>query len=197
MDTLSGQTDLAIRTLRDLASSAAGTSLERLATALETTSDRLLLILAPLTHAGWVERGLAGPDTFRYTRPDPAPTLHEVVEAIEGSTPIDDCVLRPGVPCGAFQSASVCVAHHEWLGELNASVLPAVPLAVLLHPVEPRAANVASIDPGLRLSPLPGPTRDPSSDGEPDPPTRAEAALESAPAGPVGARLPATPMPPC
>ena len=141
MSSLAGRSDLAVRALQLLARRAGGLSVDGLASALATTSDRVLEILAPLTHAGWVKRGTAGRDVFRYMRPNPAPTLHEVVEAVEGSTPIDDCVLRPGVSCAAFQSASVCVAHVDWLRELNASALVAFPLAALLRPTGPGPGN--------------------------------------------------------
>ena len=199
MDTLSGQSDLAVRALRILASHAGGTPLERLASALGTTSDRLLAVFAPLTHAGWVERGSGGPDMFRYTRPNPAPTLHEVVEAVESSTPIDDCVLRPGVSCAAFQSAPVCVAHVEWLRELNASAIVALPLAALLRPTRPPSGHVPGADLDSRLSAWsrPDPDAGEGRAGEPEPPVPAEAASEPLPAGPESDRTPATQARPC
>lgn len=199
MDTLSGQSDLAVRALRILAKHAGGTSLQRLAPALGTTSDRLLAVLVPLIHAGWVERGAGGPDMFRYTRPNPAPTLHDVVEAVEGSTPIDDCVLRPGVSCAAFQSAPVCVAHVEWLRELNASAIVVLPLAALLRPTRPPGGHVpgADLDPRLSAWSRPGPEAGEGRTGEPEPPVPAGAAPEPLPGEPESDRAPATHVRPC
>ncbi len=199
MDTLSGQSDLAVRALRILARNAGGTSLERLASALGTTSDRLLAVFAPLTHAGWVERGSGGPDMFRYTRPIPAPTLHDVIEAVEGSTPIDDCVLRPGVSCAAFQSAPVCVAHAEWLRELNASAIVALPLAALLRPTGSTGGHMPRADLDARLSAWsrPGPEVGEGRTGEPELPAPAEGGPEPLPAGPESDRSPATEVRPC
>ncbi len=125
---LHGQTTLALRVLRALASERADWSLARLAAALGTREDRLLLVLAPLTQAGWVTRDRSGANTVRDARPEPPPTLQEVIEAIEGSGPIDDCVLRPGVACGALRSAPVCAQHDEWTRLLTGRALDALAL---------------------------------------------------------------------
>ena len=198
MATVSGQSDLAVRALGILAARAGDTSLERLASVLGTTSDRLLAVVGPLTHAGWVERG-AGPDTFRYMQPRPAPTLHEVVEVVEGSTPIDDCVLRPGVSCAAFQSAPVCVAHVEWLRELNASAIVALPLAALLHPTRSPDGHIPGVDLDSRLSAWsrPGPDAGQGRAGEFELPVPIEAVPEPLPTGPESDRLPTTLARPC
>ena len=199
MVTFDGQTDLAVRALQILANNLGGASLERLALALGTPPDRLLAVVAPLTHAGWVERGQSGPDMFRYTRPKPAPTLHEVVEAVEGSTPIDDCVLRPGVSCAAFQSASVCVAHVEWLRELNASALVAFPLAALLRPTGPGPGPTPGTNLDSRLSAFVQPQGDGREGraGEPEPPEPFEVAPDLAAVAGEDDRVPAAQVQPC
>jgi DNA-binding IscR family transcriptional regulator len=129
MASVSPQVHLALASLRLLAGTASGLSLERLASAVAAPPDRLLEVLGPLQHAGWVRREEGPDDLVRYLRPVPPPTLQEVIEAIEGSTPIDDCVLHPGVPCGGLRSAPVCSQHHAWTRQLASSALSVTALA--------------------------------------------------------------------
>ena len=163
---ISGQTDLALRTLRALSGSAAGVTVGRLAVTLETTPDRLLELMAPLTYAGWVERYTAKPDAFRYTRPRPAPTVHDVADAVEGAGAIDDCVLRPGVACAALASAAVCVDHHAWQRQLNASALVAVPLTAAVRARSWREANPRGAGP-RQSRPSPSAPLEAAGDGAP------------------------------
>ena len=199
MSTLAGRTHLAVRALQVLARRAEGTSVDSVAAALEATPDVVLDILAPLAHAGWVERSAGGPDAFRYMRPIPAPTLHDVVEAVEGSTPIDDYVLRPGISCAGFRTAPVCVAHADWLRELNASALVAIPLAALLRATGPGPGSTPGTK-GSRLSAFAEPHGDGCETrigGEPEPPGPFEVALESAPVAQGDDRIRAAQVPPC
>lgn len=129
MAPLSPQVQLALAGLRLLADTPSGLSLDRLAPALAASPDRLLEVLGPLQHAGWVRREEGPDDLVRYLRPVPPPTLQEVIEAIEGSTSIDDCVLHPGVPCGGLRSAAVCSQHHAWTRQLASSALSVTLLA--------------------------------------------------------------------
>ena len=123
MPALSFQVRLALDALRSLAGAPSPLPVEPLASALAVPTDRLLAVLGPLQYAGWVRREPTDDDTVRYLRPVPPPTLQEVIEAIEGSAPIDDCVLNPGVPCGGLRSAPVCAGHRAWTDQLTASAL--------------------------------------------------------------------------
>ena len=153
---LHGQTILALRVLRALASDRAGWSVARLAAALGTPPDRLLLVLAPLTQAGWVTRDPTGVDTVRDAHPEPPPTLQEVVEAIEGSGPIDDCVLRPGVACGALRSAPVCARHDDWTRLLTGRALDALALlGFATGPLESAPVAEGRSGYGLPVDPAP------------------------------------------
>lgn len=154
---LHGQTTLALRVLRALASDQADWSVARLAAALGTRPDRLFLVLAPLTQAGWVTRDPTGVDTVRDAHPEPPPTLQEVIEAIEGSGPIDDCVLRPGVACGALRSAPVCAQHDDWTRLLTGRALDALALlGFAAGPLE--SAPVAEGRSGHGLPHVPAPS---------------------------------------
>ena len=129
---ISGQSALALRTLRALSRTSRSLGIEHLAVAVGTSPDVLLELFAPVTHAGWVERDAAA-SMFRYTRPVPPPTVHEVVDAVEGTGVIDDCVLRPGVSCAALQGAEVCGDHAAWGRLLNENALLAVPLVAIVR----------------------------------------------------------------
>jgi DNA-binding IscR family transcriptional regulator len=209
MPELSGQAALALRTLRALADTAAGADVARLAATLATTEDRLLELFAPLTYAGWVTRDAADPSLFRYTRPVPPPTVHEVIDAVDGAGAIDDCVLRPGVGCAALASAAVCTEHHAWQRQLNRSALLAVPLvgalrapswrtrrvdAARVDPYEPAAADGAATVPapsGVEVAP----TADAAATGvtdRPADPSRHDAVAPGAATDPGGAAEPAS-----
>ena len=155
---VSPQVQLALGALRALAGAASGLPVERLASAMDTPPDRLLEVLGPLQHAGWVRREEGASDVVHFLHPVPPPTLQELIEAIEGATPIDDCVLHPGASCGALRSAPVCGQHHAWTRQLTSSALAATVLVgtgAWARPI-PGVPHLAPA-PDLSTAPLPAP----------------------------------------
>ena len=140
---VSPQTELGLSALRVLAHWLKDWDPSDLAGALDAPPDMLREVVARLAAAGWVHAAVrSGRLTYRYTDPQPAPTLYETIQAIEGASVADDCVLGLG-PCAGLTGGSVCAGHHAWLRELGWSALIATPLG-------PAAAGRGTIPDRLR-----------------------------------------------
>ncbi len=125
---VSPQTELGLSALRVLAHWPKDWEPSDLADALGARPDLLGEVVARLAAAGWVRVAVrSGRLTYRYTDPQPAPTLYETIQAVEGASVADDCVLGLG-PCAGLAGGPVCTAHHAWLRELGWSALIATPL---------------------------------------------------------------------
>jgi DNA-binding IscR family transcriptional regulator len=141
---VSAQTELGLGALRVLAHWPTDWDPSHLADALGTRPDLLGEVVARLAAAGWVHVAIqSGRLTYRYADPQPAPTLYELIQAVEGASAADDCVLGLG-PCAGLSGGPVCTAHHAWLRELGWSAL----IATSLMP--PRRSLRASTIPRLR-----------------------------------------------
>ena len=133
---VSPQTELGLGALRVLAHWPRDWEPSHLADALSARTDLLAEVVARLVAAGWVHATVrSGRLTYRYADPQPAPTLDELLHAVEGASVADDCVLGLG-PCAGLSGGPVCSAHGAWLRELGWSALIVTPLL----PIAARAA---------------------------------------------------------
>ena len=133
---VSPQAELGLGALRVLAHWLHDWESSHLADALGTRADLLAEVVARLVAAGWVHASArSGRLTYRYADPQPAPTLDELLHAVEGASVADDCVLGLG-PCAGLSGGPVCSAHGAWLRELGWSALLVTPLL----PIAARAA---------------------------------------------------------
>ncbi len=102
-------TDLALKVLAHLNARPANGS--DLAQSIGTTTNYLPQIIKPLVVKGWVA-GTSGPGGGYQLTVDPKElSVLEVVEAMEGVTDEEKCVLR-GVPCPAPEP---CALHDSWV----------------------------------------------------------------------------------
>jgi hypothetical protein len=125
---VSPQTELGLSALRVLAHWPKNWEPLDLADALGARTDLLGEVVSRLAAARWVHTAVqSGRLTYRYTDPQPTPTLYETIQAVEGASVADDCVLGLG-PCAGLSGGPVCTAHHAWLHELGWSALIATPL---------------------------------------------------------------------
>jgi Rrf2 family protein len=108
---LSKKTDYAIRALEELrAREDRLVSGAFLATSVGTSTYRLPQVMQPLLRHGWVE-SVPGPHGgYRLTADLTQISLLQVIDAVEGSIPVDRCVLR-GVPC---PNPEPCALHFPW-----------------------------------------------------------------------------------
>ena len=143
---VSPQTELGLGALRVLAQWPTDWDPSHLADALGARADLLAEIVARLVAAGWVHATLrSGRLTYRYADPQPAPTLDELIHAVEGASVADDCVLGLG-PCAGLSGGPVCAAHGAWLRELSWS-------ALIVTPLLPTAAARGALPDGARTWP--------------------------------------------
>ena len=111
------RTDYAIRALIYLAGSASErVNATEVADEMEIPRPILYRVLRELQRAALVTSQPGPNGGYRLTR-DPAEiTLLEIVEALEGSVPLDQCALSGG-PCHWDQ---VCALHEAWIGARQA-----------------------------------------------------------------------------
>ncbi len=106
---LSKRTDLALKALTFLHALSGATG-HAMARAIGTTSNYLPQVLKPLTERSWVS-GTPGPGGGYRLNVDLAElSVLDVIEAMEGATELDECVLR-GAPCPAPEP---CALHESW-----------------------------------------------------------------------------------
>ena len=121
-------TDLALRSVLSLAEEARDepTRGASLAAKLGTTTSYLPQVMRPLVRAGWVSSDPGPRGGYILTADPQSITLLMLIEAMEGPTRDDRCVLR-GTPCPAVDA---CAMHEAWsrarealLGELGQTSL--------------------------------------------------------------------------
>lgn len=108
---MSRKTELALAAIQELHRRSAPLKGAELAALLGTTPHYLPHVVRSLVHRGWVESG-RGPTGGYRLRAEPADiTLFDVIEAVEGPTEENRCVLR-GKPC---PPSDLCALHEPWL----------------------------------------------------------------------------------
>ncbi len=112
---ISRRTDLALKALRFLAGEPRVWTASALAEAVATTPSFINQAMAAFVHAGWVYSSPGPAGGYLYAQPAPPPSLLQVIEAIEGPTPVDACVLREGKRCGLISGEPLCALHEGWL----------------------------------------------------------------------------------
>jgi Rrf2 family protein len=126
---ISRRTDLGLKALRILAAEPGVWTASALAEAVSTTPGFISQAMAAFVHAGWVYSGSGPSGGYLYARPARPPSLLEVIEAIEGPTAPDACVLHEGKRCGLISGEPLCELHEGWLRarEVLVEVLGATP----------------------------------------------------------------------
>ena len=104
--------DYAIRAVLDIAAHDGERRKTReIAARMSMPQKYLSRILAELVGADVLRATAGQAGGYQLSRPPEQITLLEVIEAVEGSTQIRDCLLR-NAPCGTRQ---VCSLHHAWV----------------------------------------------------------------------------------
>jgi DNA-binding IscR family transcriptional regulator len=109
---ISPWSNLAIRILQELARQGSPVAPDVLAAKVPATVSFTSHVLGSFQRRGWVEETFGG---VRYARPDPPPSLLDVIEVVEGAPRPDACVLREGSTCGAISGEPYCALHDGWL----------------------------------------------------------------------------------
>ncbi len=124
------KSDLAVLALGQLAARPTAWKAGELAAAIGTTPGFLSQVLSPLVRAGWVQSGFGPTGGYRHLEAAPAPTLLDVIEAIEGPTRSDRCALRRATHCAGRTDGTECALHTAWLRAREAliAVLAATPV---------------------------------------------------------------------
>ena len=150
---ISRRTDLGLKALRILAAEPRVWTASALADAVATTPGFISQAMAAFVHAGWVYSGSGPSGGYLYARPTRPPSLLEVIEAIEGPTAPDACVLHEGKRCGLISGEPLCELHEGWLRarEVLMAVLQATP-ALEATPTTPSAALEEGGQPGFTTS---------------------------------------------
>jgi len=123
------KTDLGLRALRVLAAEPRVWTASALAEKVSTTPMFIKEAMGAFVRAGWVYSGPGRSGGYLYAGPTQSPSLLEVIEAIEGPTEPDMCVLREGQRCGLISGRSLCELHDGWIRacEVLVAVLKATP----------------------------------------------------------------------
>ncbi len=107
---MSIRTDLALRAFAHLEANGDSTGSE-LAEAIGTTTNYLPQVLKPLVSEGWISSAPGRGGGYRLSSDLTRVTVLQVIEAIEGVSEDDRCVLR-GAPCPAPEP---CALHDSWV----------------------------------------------------------------------------------
>ena len=123
------KTDLAIRLLGALGDRGSRVAGRELAEAVGTSTLFLAQVAAPLVRSGWVATQPGRSGGYELIAELADISALDVIEAVEGPTDTDACVLRSG-NCNARQP---CVTHDAWSRARMALLneLAATPLSVL------------------------------------------------------------------
>ncbi len=132
---LQRKTDLALRAMTQLngATRAKGPDL---AAAIGTTPAFIPQVMMPLVQRGWVQSEPGPTGGYRRAVELAAVSMLDLIEAVEGPTVTDTCVLRGG-PCPAEEN---CALHDAWMRARSALLdeLAAIPLTAALRAEEVR-----------------------------------------------------------
>jgi len=123
------KTNLAIRAMATLGTGRGRMSGKSLAGAVGTSATFLAQVVAPLVRRGWVESQPGRAGGYEMVA-DPADiSVLDVIEAVEGPTDTDSCVLRTG----RCSTSNPCATHEAWCRARAALVneLAATPLTIL------------------------------------------------------------------
>lgn len=124
------KTDLAIRTLRTL--EARGTLKgPELAEAVATTPAYVAQVVQPLVQQGWITSQPGPSGGYTLAAPTQNISMLQAIEAVEGPTPDDVCVLRGG-PCIPDER---CALHDAWAEARTALLekLSSIPITATAH----------------------------------------------------------------
>ncbi len=150
---LTKRADYAIRAVVALAAAAPEErlSVRRIAADRAIPVRFLSLVMADLVAAGIAEGATGRSGGYRLGRPAAAITVLEVIEAVEGSSRRQTCVLRGG-PC---QLNGVCDVHHVFaatqegmLRQLGGASIASLQRPPIRHPAAPDPASEPA-SPGL------------------------------------------------
>ena len=139
MLSVSRRTDFGLRALRILAREPRVWTAAALAQAAWTAPDEIHRAMGPLVRAGWVVSSSGPSGGYLYARPATPPSLLQVIEAIEGPTVPDACVLQDGKRCGLISGEPLCQLHEGWLRarQVLIEVLQATPALDLTPLAQP------------------------------------------------------------
>lgn len=112
---ISVRMDLGLKGLRLLADEQRVWTATALAQSVGTAPDEIRRAMGAFVRAGWVVSSSGPSGGYLYTRPATAPSLLQVIEAIEGPTAPDACVLHEGKRCGVISGEPLCELHEGWL----------------------------------------------------------------------------------
>ncbi len=125
------RTGLAVEALHTLRDAKGSMQSSDLAAAIDTTQTYLPQIMSPLVKMGWVDskRGPTGGYVLA-TDPETISAL-DLIEAVEGKTDTETCILRGG-PCGGLDQ---CALHQPWEAARTALLkeLASVPVLTLTN----------------------------------------------------------------
>ena len=123
------KTDLGLKALRILAGDPRVWTASALADKVSTTPMFIKEAMGAFVRSGWVYSGPGPQGGYLYARPAHSPSLLEVIEAIEGPTAPDRCVLHNGERCGLLSGRPLCELHEGWIKacEVLVKVLDATP----------------------------------------------------------------------
>ncbi len=105
------KSDLAVRSLHALAASSGRLKGPELAEAVGSTSGFVSQVVTPLVRAGWVRSDPGPAGGYALTADLDDISVLAVIEAIEGPTDTEQCVLSDR-PCA---EAGLCAMHVPWL----------------------------------------------------------------------------------
>jgi len=123
------KTGLAVEALHALHDSEETLQSPALANAIGTTQTYLPQIMSPLVREGWVESKRGPTGGYRLVADPNDISVLDLVEAVEGPTDTQTCILKGG-PCGG---ASQCALHVPWKAARTALLdeLASVPVLTL------------------------------------------------------------------
>lgn len=108
---LQRKTDLALRALRELEAAEGSLQSQQLAEKIGSTANFLPQVMTSLVRGGWVSSS-RGPNGGYLLEADlDGISVLQVIEAVEGTTVTDVCVLRGG-ECGVI--GDLCSIHEPW-----------------------------------------------------------------------------------
>jgi Rrf2 family protein len=108
---LQRKTDLALRALRELEKAEDSLQSQELAKLIESTANFLPQVMTSLVRNEWVSSSRGPTGGYRLEANLTDVSVLQVIEAVEGPTITDTCVLRGGT-CGVV--GDLCSLHEPW-----------------------------------------------------------------------------------